>query len=51
MGPQNARCATASHLSAKKASLQATCKDMKTEVNRAASMHNYEIKTKHMATM
>ena len=50
MDPQNARCATASQ-SAKKASLQATCKEMKAEVNRAASMQNYDIKSKHMATM
>ena len=31
--------------------LQATCKEMKAEVDRAASMQNYEIKKKHMATM
>ena len=51
MDPQNARCATASHSTSKKVSLQATCREMKAEVNRAASMHNYDIKSKHRATM
>lgn len=32
-------------------SLQATCKDMKAEVTKAQSMHNYSIKAKHMGTM
>ena len=32
----------------KKKSLQATCKDLKNEVNKAASMVDYNIKAKHM---
>ena len=35
----------------KKKSLQATCKDLKNEVNRASSMADYNIKTKHMENM
>ena len=35
----------------KKKSLQATCKDMKLEVTKAASMVNYNIKAKHMDYM
>lgn len=35
----------------KKKSLQATCKDMKAEVTKAASMVDYNIKAKHMDTM
>ena len=35
----------------KKKSLQTTCKDMKAEVTKEQSMHNYNIKAKHMGTM
>jgi len=35
----------------KKKSLQATCKDMKAEVTKAASMVDYNIKAKHMNNM
>lgn len=38
-------------MSAKKATVQATCKEMKAEVDKAASVHNYGIKAKHMTTM
>ena len=33
------------------ASMQATCKDMKAEMNKANSMFGYDIKQKHMNTM
>lgn len=37
--------------STRKSNMQATCRDMKLEVTKAKSMHNYNIKTKHMGTM
>ena len=35
----------------KKKSLQATCKDLKNEVTKAASMVDYNIKAKHMENL
>ena len=49
--PSNTKDTASAIRQMKKSSLQATCRDMKHEVTKAASMYNYNIKAKHMDTM